>query len=296
MIKDDQMKKGTTEKPERVYFIWFMFLKLLLEMENNGMEFTKGNSTKGLKIGKDIKIDKEFYKDWDIESVRSLPFWRWWKTHKHLFGNPKTVDVNNMKEWKKNSEPHYRYLRIDTRKGYSTIMKDVRNSLDDLKVNKGVLSEKVSKYHVYGSPQYDNDILRYNIMVRTLNGEDIIHIFKKERTRLKKTVKSDKSKEGIVDEKTGKGEKVSKIWEKEDWWKKSQLRKGERNFKLDRTPNDFWREERRIRQGTKVITVDVESEMDFRSELRTEFRRYVKETQRILKGVSQGEFRKMLSL
>ena len=29
---------------------------------------------------------------------------------------------------------------------------------------------------------------------------------------------------------------------------------------------------------------------------RTEFRRYVKETQRILKGVSQGEFRKMLSL
>ena len=60
-------------------------------------------------------------------------------------------------------------------------MKDVRNSLDDLKKNKGVLSEKVSKYHIYGSPQYDNDILRYNIMVRTLNDEDLIGMSEKLR-------------------------------------------------------------------------------------------------------------------
>ena len=55
-------------------------------------------------------------------------------------------------------------------------------------------------------------------------------------------------------------------------------------------------EEKRIRLGKRVVTIDEKSEMSFRSELRTEFRRYVKETQRILKGVSQGEYRKMLSL
>ena len=294
--RDDQMRKGTTEKPERVYYLWFMFLKLLLEMEKNGMEFTKGNSPKGLKIGKDIKIDKKFYKDWDLESVRSIPFWKWWKKHESLFENPKTVDVNNLKEWKTKSEPHFRYLRIDTRKRYSNIMKDVRNSLDDLKENKGVLSEKVSKYHINGSPQYDNDILRYNIMVRTLNDEDLIDIFQEERKRLKKIEKSDKGGEGIVDEESGKERRVSKIWVKEDEWKKGQLRKGERKFRLDRTPNDFWEEEKRIRQGKKVKTISEKSEREFRSELKTEFRRYVKETQRILKGVSQGEYRKMLSL
>jgi hypothetical protein len=294
--RDDQMRKGTTEKPERVYYLWFMFLKLLLEMEKNGMEFTKGNSPKGLKIGKDIKIDKKFYKDWDLESVRSIPFWKWWKKHESLFENPKTVDVNNLKEWKTKSEPHFRYLRIDTRKRYSNIMKDVRNSLDDLKKNKGVFSEKVSKYHIYGSPQYDNDILRYNIMVRTLNDEDLIDIFQEERKRLKKIEKSDKGGEGIVDEESGKERRVSKIWIKEDEWKKGQLRRGERNFKLDRTPDDQMDEERRIRLGKRVMTIDVKSEMDFRSELNTEFRRYVKETQRILKGVSQGEYRKRLSL
>jgi len=294
-IRDDQKRKGTTEKPERVYYLWFMFLKLLLEMEKNGMEFFKGKSLKGLKIGKDIKIDKEFYKEWDLESVRSDPFWKWWKKHKSLFENPKIVDVNNLKEWNKNSESHFRYLRIDTRKRYSNIMRDVRNSLDDLKKNKGVLSEKF-KYSINGNIRYDNDILRYNIMVRTLNGEDLIDIFQEERKRLKKIERSDKGGEGLVDEKSGKERRVSKIWIKEDEWKKGQSRKGEKSFKLDRTENEWWDDERRMKRGKKVITISEKSEREFRSELRTEFRRYIKDSQRILKGISQGKYRRMLSL
>jgi hypothetical protein len=294
-IRDDQKRKGTTEKPERVYYLWFMFLKLLLEMEKNGMEFFKGKSLKGLKIGKDIKIDKEFYKEWDLESVRSDPFWKWWKKHKSLFENPKIVDVNNLKEWNKKSESHFRYLRIDTRKRYSNIMRDVRNSLDDLKKNKGVLSEKF-KYSINGNIRYDNDILRYNIMVRTLNGEDLIDIFQEERKRLKKIERSDKGGEGIVDEKSGKERRVSKIWIKEDEWKKGQSRKGEKSFQRDRTENEWWDDERRMKRGKKVITISEKSEREFRSELRTEFRRYIKDTQRILKGISQGKYRRMLSL
>ena len=133
-------------------------------------------------------------------------------------------------------------------------------------------------------------------MVRTLNGEDLIDIFQEERKRLKKIEKSDKGREGIVDEESGKEMRVSKIWIKEDEWKKGQSRKGERSFKLDRTENDFLDEERRIKRGKKVITISEKSEREFRSELKTEFRRYVKETQRILKGVSQGKYRKMVSL
>ena len=293
-IRDEQMRKGTTEKPERVYYLWFMFLKLLLEMEKNGMEFSKGNSPKGLKIGKDIKIDKEFYEDWDLESVRSDPFWKWWKKHKPLFENPKTVEVNNLKEWKKKSEPHYRYLRIDTRKRYSVIMKDIREGLEDLKENRGVLSEKVKKYHVNGSPQYDNDVLRYNIMIRFLNGEDLIDIFQKERKRLKKIEKSDKGGEVVQDEKTGSNKTVSKIWIKEKEWLEGLKKPKERDFELDRK-EDFWEKDegRKVKQ---VKTRKKKSEMEFRSTLQTEFRRYVKDTQRILKGVSQGEYRKMLSL
>ena len=60
--------------------------------------------------------------------------------------------------------------------------------------------------------------------------------------------------------------------------------------------NEWWEEERRIKRGTNVTTISEKSEREFRSELRTEIRRYVKDTQRILKGVSQGKYRKMLSL
>ena len=44
--RDDQMRKGTTEKPERVYYLWFMFLKLLLEMEKMEWSSLKGTHQK----------------------------------------------------------------------------------------------------------------------------------------------------------------------------------------------------------------------------------------------------------
>ena len=82
--------------------------------------------------------------------------------------------------------------------------------------------------------------------------------------------------------------------EKRGGFLKYGLRKNERKFRLDRTENDFWDEEKRIRQGKKVKTISEKSEREFRSELKTEFRRYVKDTQRILKGVSRGEYRKQI--
>ena len=47
-LKDQQRKTQITEKPERVYFLWFLSLKLLLEMEEKRMGFKtgKGKSTK----------------------------------------------------------------------------------------------------------------------------------------------------------------------------------------------------------------------------------------------------------
>ena len=74
------------------------------------------------------------------------------------------------------------------------------------------------------------------------------------------------------------------------------LQKGEKSFQRDRTENEWWDDERRMKRGKKVITISEKSEREFRSELRTEIRRYVKDTQRILKGISQGKYRRMLSL
>ena len=74
--------------------ILFHYLKLILEMEQNGLEFTKKKIDNPKKldrsvIGKDIIIDKRKYVDWDLDQVLKQPFSKWWKKHKSIFGSAK---------------------------------------------------------------------------------------------------------------------------------------------------------------------------------------------------------------
>jgi len=69
-------RKSTTENPDRVYFCWFLSLKLILEMEDLGL----GNRV----IGK-YKIDREFYKEWNLDALLHLSFYKWWEMHQALF-------------------------------------------------------------------------------------------------------------------------------------------------------------------------------------------------------------------
>jgi hypothetical protein len=74
--------------------VWFHYLKLILEMEQNGLEFTKKKIDNPKKldrsvIGKNIIIDKSKYVDWDLDQVLKQPFSKWWKKHKSIFGSAK---------------------------------------------------------------------------------------------------------------------------------------------------------------------------------------------------------------
>ena len=141
-------------------------------------------SLKKFIVGKDIKIDKKFYKDWDLDDVLNQPFHKWWKTHKELFEPPTTVEIDNLNGW--TPKPHFRFLRVDTRNNYTSIMREVREGLDDLKDAK---IELKNQYVVTGNPFYDNEILKYNILVRKLNGESDLDVFESEKGRLKVTEK-----------------------------------------------------------------------------------------------------------
>ena len=156
-LRDEMKKKENTYYSERTYYLWFLSLKLILEMEDLGLIKTI--------IGKN-KIDKKFYKDWDLEEVLNVTHYKWWKTHQTLFESPPIVERDNLEGW--TSKDHYRYLRVDLRNNYTNIMKGVKGDLDDLK---GLKVDKVFRYPVTGKPRYDNEILSYNIMVRKLNLE-----------------------------------------------------------------------------------------------------------------------------
>ena len=279
--REYKRRRQTTESPERVYFCWFLSLKLILEMENLGLGKTI--------IGK-YKIDRDFYKEWNLDSLLHLSFYKWWEMHQTLFVPPPIVERDNLKGWVQ--KPHYRYLRVDLRNNYTNIMKGVRRELDDLK---GVKVEKILRYPVTGKPQYDNEILSYNIMVRKLKLENNESIFEKEKDRFEVVEQTDKQglNAGDIDEDGEYTVKKSKLMTSYD-----ELHSG-----YEMSPEQKEITKKKVRKG---VIDDVEEvkyyerlnkslglieRREFDSILHRYIKRNVKEYQRILCGVSQGQYR-----
>jgi len=273
--REYRRRKQTTESPERVYFCWFLSLKLILEMENLGL----GNRV----IGK-YKIDREFYKEWDLEEVLNVTHYKWWKTHQTLFESPPIVERDNLNGW--TPKPHYRYLRVDLRNNYTNIKKGVLEGIDDLI---GQKVDKKSKYPVTGKPRYDNEILSYNIMVRKLKLENNESIFEKEKDRFEVVEQTDKQglNAGDIDEDGEYTVKKSKLMTSYD-----ELQSG-----YEMSPEQKEITKKKVRKG---VIDDVEEvkyyerlnkslglieRREFDSLLERYIKRNVKEYQRILCGV-----------
>jgi len=276
--REYRRRKQTTESPERVYFCWFLSLKLILEMEDLGL----GKSI----IGK-YKIDREFYKEWDLEEVLNVTHYKWWKTHQTLFESPPIVERDNLNGWTPN--PHYRYLRVDLRNNYTNIMKGVKGELDDLK---GLKVDKVFRYPVTGKPRYDNEILSYNIMVRKLNLESNESIFEKEKDRFMVVEQTDKQglNAGDIDEDGEYTVKKSKLMTSYDELMSMSPEQKEITKKKVRIPVlddvEEVRHYERLNQSLGLI-----ERREFDSLLERYINRNMKEYQRILCGVSQGQYR-----
>ena len=290
--REKKRRTETTENPETTYFLWFLSLKLLLEMEELKLGLQKPKTDKRFIIGKDIKIDKKFYKDWDLDDVLNQPFHKWWRTHKELFEPPTTVEIDNLNGW--TPKPHFRFLRVDTRNNYTSIMREVREGLDDLKKRKNI--EKKSQFPVTGKPRYDNEIITYNLLIRKLNGEDNESIFEIEKGRFKNIDKPDKG--GRFFEKKGLDGKVKVLSESELWgsyreYMKLTPKEREIQYKKVRKEDVSEREEG-IYRTRRLKTEGLRIGSEFRSALTLEINRYMKDYQQILNGVAQGIYRKQI--
>ena len=279
--REYRRRKQTTESPERTYFCWFLSLKLILEMEDLGL----GKSI----IGK-YKIDRDFYKEWNLDALLHLSFYKWWEMHQTLFESPPIVERDNLKGWV--NKEHYRYLRVDLRNNYTNIMKGVKGELDDLK---GLKVDKVFRYPVTGKPQYDNEILSYNIMVRKLNLESNESIFEQEIDRFKVVEKEHKSglNAGDIDEDGEYTVKKSKLMTSYDELQsgyemspeqKEITKKKVRKPVLDEVEEVKYYE--RLNQSLGLI-----ERREFDSLLGRYIKRNMKQYQKILCGVSQGQYR-----
>ena len=157
------------EKTIHSYRMWFLFLKLGLELENQGTILVMKDSTrlvdgtKTRRITYKIKVNKSKYKDWDLDQVLTLRFDDWWKGHRHLFVDEvtKVLKPNDVVS----NDPDHLTIQIDTRRRFTDIVNDLRN----MNKEQGLFKRKSrEKYSINGRVRYLTLLNRYNCLVLKL--------------------------------------------------------------------------------------------------------------------------------
>ncbi len=80
---DKGRKKSQESIDKRIYYMWFNYLKLCLNLEEVKYSVKK-RGAKGKVLGETfVKVNKKIYKDWDLKDLSSMNFKKWYKDPKH---------------------------------------------------------------------------------------------------------------------------------------------------------------------------------------------------------------------
>ena len=98
-------KESKQRVDRRIYYLWFHFLKLCLELESIGHIFEKrvGGGKVILGEGKFVKVNRDEYVGWDLDNLMSMKFNEW------FYGNNK-CDLFNEDGFKYSGRPQYHSL------------------------------------------------------------------------------------------------------------------------------------------------------------------------------------------
>ena len=81
--RDKNRKKSQESVDKRIYYMWFNYLKLCLNLEEIKYSVEK-KGAKGKVLGKTgVKVNKKIYKDWDLKDLYTMNFKKWYKDTKH---------------------------------------------------------------------------------------------------------------------------------------------------------------------------------------------------------------------
>ena len=103
--RDLKRKESKQRVDRRIYYLWFHFLKLCLELESIGHIFKKrvGGGKVILGEGKLVKVNRDEYVGWDLDNLMSMKFNEW------FYGNNK-CDLFNEDGFKYTGRPQYHSL------------------------------------------------------------------------------------------------------------------------------------------------------------------------------------------
>ena len=140
------------DKAVHFYRLWFHLVRLIHECEINKIKFGVNNKLS-------VKLNKRFYKDWEIDKYLDASFDDWFADKIHLFAEEKVSLVKSAEE----SDEHL-YLKFHRNMRKRDVMKQVRELVKDDRF------KSQSKYTIQNQYKYFYLHQQYNALVMRING------------------------------------------------------------------------------------------------------------------------------
>ena len=172
IFKSKVIEGEVLEKTIHSYRMWFLFLKLGLELEKQRTVLVMkesvrlGNGTRTKRVIHNIRVNRSKYYDWDLNSVLTSSFDLWWENHRYLFVDELSKVLTPIDRVSKN--PDHLTIQFDTRRRFNDIVNDLRimNREDNLFQRKSR-----EKYSISGRIRPITLLNRYNCLVLKLEDE-----------------------------------------------------------------------------------------------------------------------------
>ena len=150
------------DKAVHFYRMWFHLVRLIHECEKNKIKIGGvHHHSKRLTL----KLNKRFYKDWEIDKYIDANFDDWFADKIHLFAEEKVTLVKSAEE----SDEHL-YLKFHRNMRKRDVMKQVRELVKDDRF------KSQSKYAIKNQYKYFYLHQQYNVLVMRINGMSAMQI------------------------------------------------------------------------------------------------------------------------
>ena len=166
--RDKERKESQENVDKRIYYMWFNYLKLCLNLEEINYSVEKKDA-KGKVIDETgVKVNIKIYKDWDLKNLITMNFKKWYKDPKHqkLFTEGK---------FKPQSRARYHSLvkRYNVFIEYYNGMNREFNGRGDISKEMRVCSDIIEKYQKVRYDQLKKNIESGKSMLNDLIKKDV---------------------------------------------------------------------------------------------------------------------------
>ena len=82
-IREQERKRNPEKVKERIYYMWFHYLKLCINLEDIKHTIEKRGRGGTILSKTKVRVSKSIYRKWDLQEVRTSSFSEWDKNPKH---------------------------------------------------------------------------------------------------------------------------------------------------------------------------------------------------------------------